>query len=327
MSESSLSITYEDLRKEVGYALGFSLSASSVWDDEEEQLVDMCIEDGLRMFYNPPSIDGTAHQWRFMRPIGELETTAPYSTGTIQVASGVVTLTGGTFPSWAAGGDLVVNSKSYAIDTRDSDTQVTLEDTTVTVASGTSYELRRYAYDLPDDFGGIDSPMTFQPSKSVTFRPVKQVSESLIRKKRQYEFASSQPELFATHVKVMDPTVGTRYEVWIYPTSDKAYQLEYQYKSYPNKLSTTNKYPLGGMAHAETIKAACLAAVELKNDDMQGPRYQYFMERIQASIMIDRQENSAKHLGYNRDRSEDSYDPQHHRSNYIVPYNDYYPGS
>lgn len=327
MSESTLSIAYEDLRREVGYVLGYSLADGGVWDDEEETLVDMCIEDGLRMFYNPPPIDGTVHQWRFMRPEGELETTIPYSAGTIEIASGVVTLTTGTFPSWAAGGDLVVNSKTYAVDTRDGDTQITLEDTTVTVAAGTAYELRRYAYDLPDDFGGIDSPIAFQPSSSTTFHPVREAPTSTIRQKRQYEQFPGQPLLFALNVKPMDPTVGTRYEIWIYPTSDKAYQLIFNYKVYQNKLSKTNKYPAGGSAHAETIRAACAAAAEMRSDDMQGPKYQYFLERIQQSIMTDRQENSPKNLGYNSDRTELTYDPQRHRTNYIVPYNDYYPGS
>lgn len=327
MAESSLSISYEQLQVEVGHVLGFGLNTQE-WDDNEYMLVDRYIQSGLRMFYSPAAIDGHSHQWSFMRPITEMETVAPYATGTVEVASGVVTLTTGTFPSWAASGDLAVNSRVYSIASRDSDTQVTLDDLTVTVAAGATYELRRYAYDLPDDWGGIAGPMTFQPGTNTFRRSIRLVSEVLIRQSRQYESFSSHPTVAATRVKSHDATVGTRYEILFYPAPDAIYAIQYQYKAAPNDLSKTNLYPLGGQAHAETIKAACLAAVERESDEVNGPRQAYYMERLQTSISIDRRENSPKFLGKNTDNSDQlrssgyRYDPSE-----ITPYNGVYPGS
>ena len=71
----------------------------------------------------------------------------PYSTGTIQIvpnaAGSTVTLTGGIFPAWAATGDVLVFGSLYSVLSRDSDTVLKLDDTTVTVAGGTAYTLQK----------------------------------------------------------------------------------------------------------------------------------------------------------------------------------------
>lgn len=64
-----------------------------------------------------------------------------YSTGTIGIASGVVTLTGGTFPEWAPDGNIVVGGSTYSVNTRNSGTELTLNNLTVNVSGGTAYEL------------------------------------------------------------------------------------------------------------------------------------------------------------------------------------------
>ncbi|MDA1013526.1 MAG: hypothetical protein O3A00_03615, partial [Planctomycetota bacterium] len=80
-----------------------------------------------------------------------------FFTGSVEVASGVVTLTGGTFPSWAADGEVVVGGKSYTVKTRDSDTQVTLDNLAVNAVAGTPFKLGRRPgsalYDLRPDIG------------------------------------------------------------------------------------------------------------------------------------------------------------------------------
>lgn len=65
-----------------------------------------------------------------------------YSTGTVGVVNGVVTLTGGTFPAAVtAGYTLVVDSGNYEVATRDSDTQVTLVDLTLDVTAPAAYSI------------------------------------------------------------------------------------------------------------------------------------------------------------------------------------------
>lgn len=73
----------------------------------------------------------------------------PYSTSSITIANGVVTLSiahpyeSAEFPSWAADGDILVSGQLYSVNTRDSATQLTLDDLTINVSSGTSYSLQK----------------------------------------------------------------------------------------------------------------------------------------------------------------------------------------
>ena len=69
-----------------------------------------------------------------------------YATGTIAVSSGVVTLSGGTFPDWAVRGIFVHSDNFYSIKSRDTDTQITLDPSPTLgvltgVSGGTSYSL------------------------------------------------------------------------------------------------------------------------------------------------------------------------------------------
>ena len=63
----------------------------------------------------------------------------PYSTGTVTVSSGVVTLDSGVFPSWAARGYFKVNGLTYTVSVRTDNTHITLDDLTVTASGGTAY--------------------------------------------------------------------------------------------------------------------------------------------------------------------------------------------
>ena len=64
-----------------------------------------------------------------------------YSTGTVKIVSGVVTLRFAVWPWWAADGNLLIGTDSYQVKTRDSDTQIRLNDPTVNADSGTEYRL------------------------------------------------------------------------------------------------------------------------------------------------------------------------------------------
>ena len=74
---TSLSVTYDSLRREVGHFLGFSRSPTA-WNANQITDVDDVISAGLRMFYRPPRLPGerAAHQWSFLRPYMTIVTTA-----------------------------------------------------------------------------------------------------------------------------------------------------------------------------------------------------------------------------------------------------------
>lgn len=90
-----------------------------------------------------------------------LNLNASYSTGSIAYdATGgsnerQVTLTTGTWPTWAAAGRILISDVPYEVDRRISDSIITLDDRNCPdedVASGTSYTLYQNIYPLPADF-------------------------------------------------------------------------------------------------------------------------------------------------------------------------------
>lgn len=111
-----------------------------------------------------------AHHWTYLHTPYRFVTDAAYSTGTITydhtggASERLVTLSGGTFPSWAANGRMRISDVVYRVDERLSDTTLTLieaENPGADVAAGTSYSLLRDTYTLPADFRATDRPETY----------------------------------------------------------------------------------------------------------------------------------------------------------------------
>lgn len=310
MAESGLTLDLQTLRTfAVEQFYGGTGDYSSLSTDEKAR-VDRNINAGIRQFLYPPAVDGRVHSWSFLRRNAQITLQAPYATGTIAVASGVVTLTSGTFPSWAADGTIEVLGANYEVSTRDSGTQVTLVDTSVTVTAGTSYSLHKDEYDLPDDFARFVASPTYTPSQMYR-NELMQVSEEEIRRRRQdssYGYFDY-PSLYAVRSKVNDPTVGTRSEILFWPSVNATAIIDYRYEVRSDVLTTTNKYLWGASDHSETLKDSVLASFEFHLDGQQGPAFQKFMQSLQGSIERDRRIGSARSLGFLTDGRSNTYRP------------------
>lgn len=288
--------TYFILLERVGhYLFGIRTGFSS----DQTSDIEECIRDGLHDVY-------TAHNWSFFRPIREITTTAPYATGTITVAAGVVTLVGGTFPSWAAVGVLKIVNDYYAVDTRDGDTQLTLEDTSVTVAAASSYELSRPEYDLPATFEAIsgDSDLHYEPGQSDFYPAVRQRHDSAIRRMQQENPYHDRPIFYSVRTVEFDPTVGSRRRLALYPTPNAAYVLKVPMILRPTMLDETNQYPVGGEALTQVIIEACLAAAERNYDEQAGHHTRRFGELLPLAIATDLRRSSPTSLGNDAPRGE-----------------------
>lgn len=103
----------------------------------------------------------TMRDWSYYHVHGRIILQAPYSTGTVASSGITVTLTGGTWPSWAAtGAYLKVGEEICRVATRSSGSVVTL-DTTLSLkadVTGQPYTLYRSVYPLPADFRNMDEP-------------------------------------------------------------------------------------------------------------------------------------------------------------------------
>lgn len=318
-TNSVLTITYDDLRREIGRFLGYGRDPSE-WAGSSDEAIDVddILKAGIRRVITPSPLPGEkyAHEWSFLRPTTTLTTTAPYATGTVAIASGVVTLSGAgaAFPSWASQGHLTVSSGTYAVASRQSNSQITLADTSVTLAAGVTYSLGRTAYDLPTDFAMIEGPLVYAAGQSVFQRPIQRVSEHQLLNELTYELTGSYPRRYAVRPKAINMSAATAHELLLAPTPDAAYALYYKYRvSIPALDSTTNTTPPGGDAHAELYLEACLAAAEQKLHDTAGLHTARFVECLVASVSQDRRAACPDTLGVMRDWSDTpGFDPNDH---------------
>lgn len=118
-----------------------------------------------------------AFRWSWLKSDGGIITSEPYATGTLTLTDGdaTVTLTGGTWPSWAAQGQLLIGGIYYRVATRTSNSAIELYDEyTGETQSGVGFTLYRNQYTLPSDcmifgkmfpcmgFGWKPDPISFE---------------------------------------------------------------------------------------------------------------------------------------------------------------------
>jgi hypothetical protein len=103
----------------------------------------------------------TIRDWAYYHVHGRIILQAPYGTGTVTSSGVTVTLTGGTWPTWAAtGAYLKVGEEICRVATRTSNTVIALDPTLSLKANVTAqpYTLYRTVYALPSDFRNLDEP-------------------------------------------------------------------------------------------------------------------------------------------------------------------------
>jgi hypothetical protein len=234
-----------------------------------------------------------------LRPVANVSTTAPYSTGTITIASGVVTLSGGTFPSWSADGILKVNDQYYSVASRNSNTQITLDSTSITIASATSYQLARPEIPLDAAFDAVagDSDLTYYPSPDCWYPPVKWRHDATIRELEGSNPEFDRPVFYSVRTVRFDPTVGSRKVLALYPAPDQAYTLRVPMILQKVMLDTTNLYAIGGEVLSQVILEACLASAEHNFEEREHVHEKRFMELIGLAIRDDQERSSPTSLG------------------------------
>lgn len=297
MAESTLSVTKAILQRRIAVEMGWNRTVASWSANQATDGADI-LDDALRRVYYPPphKPNRPAHQWSFLRPVTSLTTTASYSTGTVTIVAGVVTLASGTFPADSVNMDFIYSSVPYTVASRDSGSQVTLSDTSVTAAAGSSYELAYSAYDLPDLFAGFDGPLTYRAGQG-TVSEVVITDEAYLRKMHSAYVTTGYPVLAAQRPKTFTAATGQRWQVVFEPYANEAYVFNYRYKINPNQLGT-GEYPMGGMPLAQLFVAACRAACESHlNGGGEGPRFAEYMRALSASVDWDVQSTAPETLG------------------------------
>lgn len=310
MPESTLTLKRDDLRKAIGNMLGKGIDHTN-WDDADfTTRVDMCVDIGCRWVYEPDLLPNEAqvHIWSFMQPkLFTFSLNAPYSTGTVTIVAGVVTGSGTTFPSWAASAEFVINGVSYTVASRGGNTSLTLDDTTVTAAAGSTYTLVQIDYQLPELFGGMRSDLCLNQGANTLGFVLERASkeELLALQKSGVADFSSQPCRFAIFAGDQTGAADQRSMLTVWPLPDAAYTLTGWYIINPYRLTSALPYPMGGLPLSECLREAVLGAAEIEFMGAAGIHVQMFQRKLQAAVSYDRQMNNPGIIGQNLDRSYD----------------------
>ena len=307
MTVNAIGVSYTDLQLENAYEAGWNPTVST-WSAARTALFKRVLKKSQLQYYNPPILPGerTRHEWSFLNIFDSIEFVTSYSTGTISSSLEVVTLTGGTWPSWAAQGKLWVDDKQLEVASRTSDTVIVLQTALDIDFTAETYQLRGYYYDLPDDFGGIDSA-EFTVSTTRSLEPIRltRVSDRAMREQQNVNISGT-PYRYALTPRIPTITDSGHWAVSFGPDlADTATLVDYRYKAIPPLLDgTAHIYPYGGDEHGQTIIASLVDVVHQQIHN-SFEKHAPFLEQLAASVMQDRQNSAPHNLGVSRSGYED----------------------
>lgn len=292
MAESTLSLGYTQFAAEVGYQLGFGRTSSN-WGavgtvSSKYYQIDRCVQSAVRRVQ-------TAYSWPWMRPVvtiilwptvtgtgsGAPSYSSPSSTWTATTAKFYESMIGSNLTFNTSGTDYVISDTTGTHTT--AATGVTVTGDASGETSGDTFTITASGdYRLPDNFGHLIGSVTFATDESY-YAAVK-TSENLIRDRRQISFGTAAPQIVAVRPKSTAGTTGQRFEMMVWPTPDQEYNATFRYAALPDKLDTTNVYPLGGESCSELYLRACIAEAEYERDTVRGHAERDFTAALAAAI-------------------------------------------
>lgn len=175
----------------------------------------------------------TIRDWSYYHVHGRIILQTPYSTGTVSSSGTTVTLTGGTWPAWAASGAyLRVGEEICRVATRTSNSVIVLDSTLTLKADVTSqpYTLYRTVYPLPADFRNLD-----EPSDEYNWWSGLYVTPDQAMKIERISNSSGEPYHW-TVIKDPDST-GWAIKVIGYPTRQETLDFTYRRTARPIRYS------------------------------------------------------------------------------------------
>ena len=174
------------------------------------------------------------YPWSFQRKKYRINIVAPQSDGTVayDYDNNELTLTDDTWPSDAIDWTVVIDNVTYDIETRTSDTVVTLNSTqqpTADIDAGTSYEAYQRYHVLPDDFVSMCDPMPESGSSILgTWMPPEELFS-------QMRYSPGSGEATSWTIAPV-PDVYGRLAIFMWPAHGRAESLDIWYRSQPRPL-------------------------------------------------------------------------------------------
>lgn len=210
-------------------------------DKQTERFARRAIQLALNTFQS-------VRNWTYFNQTGRIHTVAPYSTGSIAYdhtggsSERLLTLTGGTWPVWAADGVVVIANIPYSVNSRLSSTTLELSRTSnpgEDITAGTGFAIYREAYTMPVDFGAAGEITNQTSNFSMQHVPFGELMDNYRVTVRTgapcwYSFSN-------------DPRRRGAAAIRFYPFPDAAYDLIYAYRRQSRQL-TIDLYSQGTVA-------------------------------------------------------------------------------
>jgi hypothetical protein len=175
----------------------------------------------------------TIRDWAYYHVHGRIVLQAPYSEGTVTSSGSTVTLTGGTWPSWAASGAyLKVGEEITRVASRTSNTVLVLDSSLPFKEDVTDelYTLYRSVYPLPADFRNLD-----EPSDEYNWWSGLYVTPDQAMKIARVSSATGEPYHWTL---IKDPnSAGWAIQVVGYPTGTQTLDFTYRRTARPIRFS------------------------------------------------------------------------------------------
>jgi hypothetical protein len=170
----------------------------------------------------------TRHQWNLYDDETTVYLNAEDKTGTISINSSGVVTRAEAWSSWAALGSLYIDDeRSYRVKTRDSDTQITLEDWNGQAEAPTTYSLRQDRVLIPDDVREVYDVWHHGKDRRLSLIDVKDFREY----DRPRTHSGSDPQLVCFRMSMLDGKSKT--ELRVSPAVTTATELDIAYARSP----------------------------------------------------------------------------------------------
>lgn len=201
-----------------------------VGDSKDEGTKRQYLRSVLEAYRELPSL----RRWNFLRGAYTVTTVAPYSTGTISYSNStrIVTLTGGTWPSWAVNGQIYAGSTYGNVESVTDSTHLVLDSVNnfgADIAAGSAFTIFRNSFDMPADFLGADIMGVM-----LRWQQIQNVSADEILQRMMHSFYTAIPRLCAFQASPDNPrTMAATF----WPAPDGVYNVQFTYQKSPRALS------------------------------------------------------------------------------------------
>lgn len=294
---ATLAITTEEILRAIGLVAGVNRDAGE-WDETMELDARNCIREGFRDFLHPiDAQSGSAYTWKFLEKSATFIGEAAVTASTITVVDGVATLAAGSWPTWAADGIIEIGDGTDSVGrafvaSRDSATQITLDNTSIDAPAGTTYALYRYKYTLPTLFGEfIGGVLVSDGGTTSRGRRLTPVTDTELRLRHITGLRQGQTCQYTIQAQGSNPAASNWY-IQFWPVLDEGAIAYGTYKaqledgldatSLVNALDTVQM----PVQHAQTLLEAILASTE-RYFSAPGPHAARFDQCLQRSIKFD----------------------------------------